>query len=102
MNHTQCSDVQFSSTFIISESTPCQNNTGISAVPFTGASAERNANDSTSSGDPQGGNDDSHNGNHSNDRDSSPTSTSAAGGVALETAAWGVLGAMVMGGIAVL
>ncbi|PKY02291.1 hypothetical protein P168DRAFT_312444 [Aspergillus campestris IBT 28561] len=106
-----CSDIQFSSTFTISKSTPCQNNTGISAVPFTGASAERNANESTSSGDPQGGTDDSHNGNHSDNHDSSggssthgssPTSTSAAGGVAMETAAWGMLGAMVVGGIVVL
>ncbi|PLB39017.1 putative GPI anchored protein [Aspergillus candidus] len=98
-----CSDIQFSSTFTISKSTPCQNNTGISAVPFTGASAERNANESTASGDPQGGNDDSHNGNHSGDHDSSaPSSTSAAAGVAIETAAWGVLGAMVVGGIVML
>ncbi|KAK9590044.1 hypothetical protein V6Z93_006085 [Aspergillus fumigatus] len=86
----------------------CTNNTGISAIAFTGAAAERNANESTADGQAQSGSSGSssdsgsHSGHSSATQTSSTTASSTAGAVALETAAWGILGAAVVGGLAVL
>jgi hypothetical protein len=63
----------------------CKNGSEISASFFSGDAAKRHANESTDQGKPQSS--------------SSPTSNA---GIALETAAWGVLGAAAAGGIAIL
>ncbi|RDW72578.1 uncharacterized protein DSM5745_07750 [Aspergillus mulundensis] len=105
-----CADLQ-----LVSGSVPgpsdsvCANNTGITAVAFTGAAADRNANASTADGEAQSGDSGHEHGNGNStgsdnetataDADS-PTSTDAAS--AIQTAAWGVLGAVVVGGLAVL
>ncbi|KAL4904632.1 hypothetical protein BDW74DRAFT_185540 [Aspergillus multicolor] len=111
-----CADLQ-----LVADSVPapadsvCSNNTGITAVEFTGAAADRNANASTADGEAQS-EDDEHGHDHgdgdsdgnstSSDNETatgnadSPTSTDAAS--AIQTAAWGVLGAAIVGGLAVL
>ncbi|BCS02874.1 putative GPI anchored protein [Aspergillus luchuensis] len=91
-----CADIQFSSTVSYEEPSSCSNNTGVTAVAFTGAAAERNANESTASGEAQSSS------SSSTSSGSSSTSTSTGGAVALETAAWGMLGAAVVGGMALL
>lgn len=63
------------------------NNTNIEASAFPSAAAHRNANESTSEGQAQSGS-------------GSTTSTGAA--VPLQTAAWGMLGVALAGGMAVL
>ncbi|KAJ5092509.1 hypothetical protein NUU61_007379 [Penicillium alfredii] len=84
-----CADVQFFSNATYHEPSSCKNNTNIAATSFSGAAAQRNANESTSEGQPQGG--------------SKGGSTTSMGGAApLQTAAWGVLGAAIAGSIVVL
>ncbi|KAF7114809.1 hypothetical protein CNMCM5793_000348 [Aspergillus hiratsukae] len=100
-----CADIQFSSSVQYEEPSSCSNNTGISAVAFTGAAAERNANESTAEGQAQSGSSGSTSSTGtgtSATQTSSTTASSTAGAVALETAAWGILGAAVVGGLAVL
>ncbi|GAQ03773.1 uncharacterized protein AFUA_6G02800 [Aspergillus lentulus] len=103
-----CADIQFSSAVQYEEPSSCTNNTGISAIAFTGAAAERNANESTADGQAQSGSSGSssesgsHSGHSSATQTSSTTASSTGGAVALETAAWGILGAAVVGGLAVL
>ncbi|KAL3473501.1 hypothetical protein BJX99DRAFT_261290 [Aspergillus californicus] len=104
-----CADLQLTTATIDSpDDTVCANNTGIAAIPFTGAAADRNANASTADGEAQSGESD-----HDHDHDSgnetstetetnsadSPTSTD--GAAELQTAAWGVLilGTAVMAGL---
>ncbi|EAW08822.1 putative GPI anchored protein [Aspergillus clavatus NRRL 1] len=101
-----CADIQFSSSAKVDEAS-CKNNTGINAVAFAGDAAKRNANESTSDGQAQGSsgsNSDSH--SHSGSNSATQTQGTAAsstgGAVALQTAAWGVFGAAVVGGLAVL
>lgn len=95
----QCADIQFSSTVSYDEPSTCKNNTGVKAVEFTGAAAERNANESTATGAAQ---DSSSSSSGSSSSSSSSTATSTGAAVPLQTAAWGVLGAAVVGGLAVL
>ncbi|KAL4898754.1 hypothetical protein BDV59DRAFT_9586 [Aspergillus ambiguus] len=87
-----CADIQFSASATSSEPSSCKNGTGITAIPFTGASAQRNANESTAEGAAQSGSGSS----------GGSATTSTAGAVPLQTAAWGVLGAAVAGGLAIL
>lgn len=89
----QCADIQFSSSAESSDSS-CKNNTNVAAAPFTGEAAQRNANESTANGGAQSG------GSSTSDSDSAPTSTG--GAAALQTAAWGMLCAAVVGGMTVL
>ncbi|KAF7180371.1 hypothetical protein CNMCM7691_009539 [Aspergillus felis] len=96
-----CADIQFSSTVQYEAPSSCTNNTGISAVAFTGAAAQRNANESTADGQAQSGSSSSGSGSSAT-QTSKTTASSTGGAVALETAAWGVLGAAVVGGLAVL
>ncbi|EYE96985.1 putative GPI anchored protein [Aspergillus ruber CBS 135680] len=88
-----CADIQFSSSTDYPDSS-CKNNTNVAAAPFTGEAAQRNANESTANGGAQSG------GSSTSDSDSASTSTG--GAVALQTAAWGMLGVAVAGGMAVL
>ncbi|PGH13357.1 hypothetical protein AJ80_06351 [Polytolypa hystricis UAMH7299] len=110
-----CADLTFSRTASLStDSSECKNNTGVSAQHFSGDAARRNANESTPNGQAQsGGNGGSHgdHDDHDDDDDSSsePTQTDSSSAsessnvaMPLETAAWGVLGAVVAGGIAML
>ncbi|OOF93503.1 hypothetical protein ASPCADRAFT_52939 [Aspergillus carbonarius ITEM 5010] len=92
-----CADIQFSSTVEYEEPSSCKNNTGVTAIAFTGAAAQRNANESTSTGEAQDSSSSS-----STTSSGSSTATSTGGAVALETAAWGMLGAAVVGGMALL
>ncbi|BCR89674.1 putative GPI anchored protein [Aspergillus chevalieri] len=89
-----CADIQFSSSTEYSNPSSCKNNTNVAAAPFTGEAAQRNANESTANGGAQSG------GSSTSDSDSASTSTG--GAVALQTAAWRMLGAAVVGGMAVL
>lgn len=89
-----CADIEFSSSTEYSKPSSCKNNTNVAAAPFTGEAAQRNANESTANGGVQSG------GSSTSDSDSASTSTG--GAVALQTAAWGMLGAAVVGGMAVL
>ncbi|KAJ5887514.1 hypothetical protein N7495_007555 [Penicillium taxi] len=89
-----CADVQFVSSVTYTTPSACSNNTGVSAVAFTGAAALRNANESTADGQAQSSSNSS--------TTSTSTSTSKGAGVPLQTAAWGVLGAAFAGGLAVL
>lgn len=90
-NEIQCADIQFSSDVTYQTPSACSNNTNLAATTFPEASAARNANESTSEGQAQSGS-------------SSPSSTSTSKGAAvpMQTAAWGILGAALVGGIAVL
>lgn len=88
----QCADIQFSASASYSQPSSCKNNTGISAVSFPG---KLHANQSTGTGEPQS--ESSGGGGHHGSQ-----STSTAGAVPLQTAAWGMLGAAVAGGVAVL
>lgn len=91
---SQCADIQFSSTATYNQPSSCKNNTGISAVPFSGAAAQRHANESTADGQAQSESSGGHGGHGG--------TQSTAGAVPLQTAAWGMLGAAVVGGVAVL
>ncbi|KAJ5474341.1 hypothetical protein N7475_003907 [Penicillium sp. IBT 31633x] len=84
-----CADIQFSSDVKYQTPSSCTNNTNIAATAFPKDSAARNANESTSEGQAQSGS-------------SSTTSTSKGAAAPMQTAAWGVLGAAIVGGIAVL
>ncbi|KAL4865794.1 hypothetical protein BDV12DRAFT_210895 [Aspergillus spectabilis] len=110
-----CADLQLTTANVEpASSSVCSNNTGVTAIHFTGAAADRNANSSTADGEAQSGSDDhdhDHGDSHGHDESSndtatetesadSPTSTDAAN--ALQTAAWGILGAAVVGGLAIL
>lgn len=88
-NATQCSDIQFSSDITYETPSACTNNTNLAATAFPKDSAARNANESTSEGQAQSGS-------------SSTTSTSKGAAVPMQTAAWGVIGAALVGGIAAL
>lgn len=92
-NAIQCADIQFSSDVTYQTPSACTNNTNLAATAFTGASASRNANESTTDGQAQSG---------SSSSTSTSTSTSKGAAVPMQTAAWGVLGAALVGGIAVL
>ncbi|KAL1960490.1 hypothetical protein VTO42DRAFT_7789 [Malbranchea cinnamomea] len=87
-----CIDITFSSDAVTEVPVTCTNSTGVTAEFFTGEAAGRNANESTPNGQPQGGS------------GSDGASPSESGNVAapLQTAAWGILGAAVAGGIALL
>jgi hypothetical protein len=93
----QCADIQFSASATSSEPSSCKNGTGVTAIAFTGAAAQRNANESTAEGQAQSGS-----GSSSGSSGSSGTATSTGGAVPLQTAAWGVLGAAMAGGLAIL
>ncbi|RAL11052.1 putative GPI anchored protein [Aspergillus homomorphus CBS 101889] len=99
-----CADIQFSSTVSYDEPSTCSNNTGVKAIEFTGAAAERTANESTPTGGAQDGSSSSSSGSSSSSSSSgsSSTATSTGAAVPLQTAAWGMLGAAVVGGLAVL
>ncbi|KAJ5143561.1 uncharacterized protein N7515_002348 [Penicillium bovifimosum] len=84
-----CADVQFSSDITYEKPPACTNNTNLVATAFPEAAAKRNANESTAEGDAQSGG-------------SSTTSTSKGAAAPMQTAAWGVLGAAVAGGLAIL
>lgn len=91
-----CADIQFTDVDYSAPSS-CSNNTGVKATSFTGDAAKRNANESTADGEAQSGSSSS-----STSSSSTGSATSTAGAVALETAAWGMLGAAVVGGMAIL
>ncbi|KAB8218382.1 hypothetical protein BDV33DRAFT_125996 [Aspergillus novoparasiticus] len=91
-----CADIQFTEVDYSAPSS-CSNNTGVKATSFTGDAAKRNANESTADGEAQSGSSSS-----STSSSSTGSATSTAGAVALETAAWGMLGAAVVGGMAIL
>ncbi|KAE8146744.1 hypothetical protein BDV25DRAFT_143394 [Aspergillus avenaceus] len=90
-----CADIQFTDTDYSSPSS-CTNNTGIKTIEFTGDAAKHNANESTADGKAQSGS------SSASSTTGSGGATSTGGAVALETAAWGMLGAAVMGGMAIL
>lgn len=69
------------------------------ASAFSGAAAQRNANESTAEGGAQSSSDSTTTASTSA---STSTSTSKGAAVPLQTAAWGVLGAAFVGGLAVL
>ncbi|KAF9884475.1 hypothetical protein FE257_001736 [Aspergillus nanangensis] len=97
-----CADIQFSSKTTGDQPSSCKNNTGVTATPFTGSAAKLNANESTAEGQPQSGSD-GHSHSHGGDSSTTgPAATSTGGAVPLETAAWGMLGAAVVGGLAIL
>lgn len=92
-SYSQCIDAVYSRSARYVKPESCKNGTGVEAMPFSGEAANRNANESTPNGQPQGGSGGS--GGHS----PSPTGNAAP----LQTAAvWGVLGAAVAGGVALL
>ncbi|KAE8351367.1 putative GPI anchored protein [Aspergillus coremiiformis] len=94
-----CADIQFTNT---GSSIPsCSNNTGVKATSFSGDAARRNANESTADGQAQSGSS-SHSTTSHSTTSSTGHATSTGGAVSLETAAWGMLGAAVVGGIAIL
>ncbi|KAJ5542591.1 hypothetical protein N7461_008594 [Penicillium sp. DV-2018c] len=84
-----CADIQFSSDVTYQKPSACSNNTNLVASAFPEDSAKRNANESTGEGQAQSGS-------------SSSTSTSKGVAAPMQTAAWGVLGAAVAGGLAIL
>jgi hypothetical protein len=87
-NTIQCSDIQFSSDVTYQTPSACTNNTNLAATAFPKDSAARNANESTAEGQAQSG--------------SSSSSTSKGAAVPMQTAAWGVIGAALVGGIVAL
>ncbi|KAJ9207690.1 hypothetical protein DTO027B5_3713 [Paecilomyces variotii] len=97
-----CADVTFTSAVTSDDVSPtvCKNNTGVTATPFSGAAAARNANESTADGQAQ-----SSSGSSSSSSSASgtaATATSKGAAAPLETAAWGMMGAALIGGLAVL
>lgn len=90
----QCIDITFTGSAHYSKPDSCKNGTGIEAMPFSGEAARRNANESTPNGQPQGGSGGGSGGGES----PKPTGNSAP----IQTAAWGVLGAAIAGGVALL
>ncbi|EEP81153.1 hypothetical protein UREG_05995 [Uncinocarpus reesii 1704] len=89
-----CADITFSSTTEFAVSGKCKNGTGINAEAFSGDAAQRNANASTPNGQAQQGG--------SNTDPSGPAPTSSNIAAPLQTAGWGILGAVVAGGVALL
>ncbi|EEQ30212.1 hypothetical protein McanMca71_000529 [Microsporum canis] len=90
-----CIDITFTGSAHYSKPDSCKNGTGIEAIPFSGEAARRNANESTPNGQPQGGSGGGSGGGES----PKPTGNSAP----IQTAAaWGVLGAAIAGGVALL
>ncbi|KAB8075630.1 hypothetical protein BDV29DRAFT_171498 [Aspergillus leporis] len=96
-----CADIQFTNTEYTAPSS-CSNNTGVSVTPFSGDAAKRNANESTADGKAQSGSGSSSSSSSTSSSTGGGSATSTGGAVALETAAWGMLGAAVVGGIAIL
>ncbi|KAJ5952936.1 uncharacterized protein N7479_011349 [Penicillium vulpinum] len=94
-----CADIQFSSDVTYQTPSACTNNTNLAATAFPKDSAVRNANESTADGQAQSGSSSS---SSSSTSASAPTSTSKGAAVPMQTAAWGLLGAALVGGIAVL
>ncbi|KGO75942.1 hypothetical protein PITC_058660 [Penicillium italicum] len=100
-----CADIQFSSDVTYQTPSACSNNTNLIAAAFSRASAARNANESTPEGQAQSGSSSSSSSTSSSSSSSSTstsTSTSKGAAVPMQTAAWGVIGAVLVGGIAVL
>jgi hypothetical protein len=97
----QCADIQFTNTEYTAPSS-CSNNTGVSVTPFSGDAAKRDANESTADGKAQSGSGSSSSSSSTSSSTGGGSATSTGGAVALETAAWGMLGAAVVGGIAIL
>ncbi|KAL4805870.1 hypothetical protein BDV18DRAFT_160736 [Aspergillus unguis] len=97
-----CADLQLTADTIPSDDISCSNNTGITAIPFEGAAADRNANASTPDGEAQGSGDDHGHDHNEDSTDSadgdSPTLTDVA---VINSVAWSVLGAAVLGGLVV-
>ncbi|KAL3460603.1 hypothetical protein BJX64DRAFT_300568 [Aspergillus heterothallicus] len=86
----------------------CSNNTGITAVLFSGASAERHANASTPEGEAQSESDDHSEHDHGDDESTtgnetssaeSPEETDGAAGLRASAIGWVSLGAVVVGGL---
>ncbi|KAK2879996.1 hypothetical protein FQN49_000689 [Arthroderma sp. PD_2] len=97
-----CVDITFSGSARYSKPDSCKNGTGIEAVPFQGDAARRNANESTPNGRQQPGSS-SGDGDGSGAGGSPSESPSPSGNTApIQTAAWGVLGAAIAGGVALL
>ncbi|CDM27365.1 hypothetical protein DTO013E5_8480 [Penicillium roqueforti] len=96
-----CADIQFSSDVTYQTPSACSNNTNLAATAFPEASAARNANESTAEGQAQSGSSSS---STSTSTASTSTSTSTSNGAAvpMQTAAWGFIGAALVGGLAVL
>ncbi|KAJ5742697.1 uncharacterized protein N7511_011098 [Penicillium nucicola] len=90
-----CADIQFSADVTYEKPSACSNNTNLAASAFPASSAARNANESTAEGKAQSG-------SSSTTTSASSTSTSKGAAVPMQTAAWGVLGAALVGGLAVL
>ncbi|KAL2820078.1 hypothetical protein BJX63DRAFT_337525 [Aspergillus granulosus] len=84
----------------------CSNNTGVTAIAFSGAAAERHANASTPEGEAQSASDDEHaghddessTGNETSTADS-PEETDAAAALRASAMGWASLGALVLGGL---
>ncbi|KAI1977035.1 hypothetical protein LOZ53_002498 [Ophidiomyces ophidiicola] len=93
-----CADIVFSSRANLPDAGKCKNGTGVSAQLFSGAAAQRNANVSTPNGQAQSGGGSSSSGTSSG----APRPTSSSSAASLDTAAWGVMGAVVAGGLALL
>ncbi|KAJ5372935.1 hypothetical protein N7517_004941 [Penicillium concentricum] len=87
-----CADIQFSSDVKYQTPSACSNNTNLVATAFSKDAAARNANESTAEGQAQSG----------SSSPSSTSSTSKGAAMPMQTAAWGVIGAALVGGIAVL
>ncbi|KAH8688814.1 hypothetical protein BGW36DRAFT_309413 [Talaromyces proteolyticus] len=103
-----CADIIFSSKITSNTPSSCKNNTGVGATPFSGSAATRIANESNANGDAQSGASTSGAASVTNTAStataSSSSSSSTSSGIAapLQTAGWGVLGAAVIGGLAIL
>jgi predicted carbohydrate-binding protein with CBM5 and CBM33 domain len=97
----QCADITFSSTVTSDNPSSCKNQTNVRASPFSGAAAARPANESTADGQAQSGGSSSPSGS-STASEGASTATSKAVAAPMQTAAWGVLGAALVGGLAVL
>lgn len=94
----QCADLVFTAS--ASDDSPdgsCKNGTGVTASPFPTSVGRINANESTANGERQGG---SGGGNGDNNQGGKQPSGSAA--ASLQTAAWGVLGVVVLAAGALL
>ncbi|CRG88864.1 putative protein AFUA_6G02800 [Talaromyces islandicus] len=91
-----CADIVFSSSITTNTPSSCKNNTGVEATPLSGSAATRIANESDASGAAQTGS------ATTSSSGSFATSTSQGAAVPLQTANWGILGAAVMGSLAVL
>lgn len=105
--NVQCADIQFTTTALSSEPSSCKNNTGVTATPFPAPAANRNANESTPQGQPQdgggsSGSSGSSGGSGNSDSGDGASVSQSNTGAGLQAAVWGVLGAAVVGGVAIL